>query len=70
MTVTQRRIRTVVRVGLVFAILTAGYVWALSPSLECATEDSTNCYWDATTQGNGQGRSFVDINGTAYYFGG
>lgn len=68
MTLAQRRIRTAVRVGLVFAILTAGYVWALTPS--CATEDSTNCYWDANTQGNGQGRSFIDINGTAYYFGG
>lgn len=24
----------------------------------CPTEDSTNCYWDATTQGNGAGTSF------------
>lgn len=36
----------------------------------CATEDSTNCVWDAATQGNGTGSSFVDIDGTAYYFGG
>lgn len=36
----------------------------------CATEDSTNCYWDATTHGNGLGQSFLDIDGTAYYFGG
>lgn len=34
---------------------------------ECATEDSTNCYWDARIRGNGQGNSFIDINGTAYY---
>lgn len=34
---------------------------------ECATEDSTNCFWDATIKGNGQGNSFIDVNGTAYY---
>lgn len=33
----------------------------------CPTEDSTNCYWDATQHGNGYGNSFVDIDGTAYY---
>lgn len=27
----------------------------------CPTEDSTGCYWDASTQGNGNGRSFVAI---------
>ncbi|QOC59329.1 hypothetical protein SEA_LIFES_123 [Microbacterium phage Lifes] len=36
----------------------------------CATEDSTNCYWAGGSQGNGLGQSFIDINGTAYYFGG
>lgn len=35
----------------------------------CADESATNCYWDASTQGNGIGVSFVDINGTAYYTG-
>jgi hypothetical protein len=34
----------------------------------CATEDSINCTWHAPTQGNGQGASFTDINGTAYYW--
>lgn len=34
---------------------------------QCATEDSTNCYWDANVQGNGTGNSFIDVNGTAYY---
>ena len=33
----------------------------------CPTEDSANCYWDATVSGNGQGTSFVDIDGVAYY---
>ena len=32
----------------------------------CATEDSTNCYWDASTSGNGTGSSFIDIGGDAY----
>lgn len=30
----------------------------------CPTEDSDNCYWDASTRGNGQGQSFAVINGT------
>jgi len=34
----------------------------------CATEDSTNCVWNAGIQGNGQGNSFIDIDETAYYF--
>ena len=32
----------------------------------CPTEDSANCVWDATIQGNGHGQSFIDIGGTAY----
>lgn len=28
----------------------------------CATEDSTQCYWNAQTQGNGEGTSFIAIN--------
>lgn len=32
----------------------------------CHTEDSANCFWDATAQGNGTGQSFLDIDGTAY----
>lgn len=33
----------------------------------CAQEDSINCYWDAATMGNGQGSSFVNLDGTLYY---
>lgn len=29
----------------------------------CAEEDSTNCYWDASTRGNGVGTSFVALGG-------
>lgn len=39
---------------------------ALTLTTPCATEDSSNCYWDAA-RGNGTGHSFVDIGGTAYY---
>lgn len=43
---------------------------AISDALPaCAQEDSHNCFWDATIKGNGQGNSFIDINGTAYYAG-
>lgn len=34
----------------------------------CATEDSTNCYWDSEVSGNGHGRSFIDVDGVVYYF--
>jgi hypothetical protein len=35
---------------------------------DCPTEDSINCYWDAKTQGNGQGRSFwTDADGNVHY---
>lgn len=32
----------------------------------CASEDATNCTWDANAHGNGAGTSFVDIDGRAY----
>ena len=32
----------------------------------CALEDSKDCYWDARTQGNGTGRSFVDVDGLLF----
>lgn len=33
----------------------------------CETEDSSNCYWDAATRGNGEGISFYDIGGNAFF---
>lgn len=76
MTPTQRRVRTAVRLALVVALLGGGYAYALSPRPvdgglsipACATEDSTNCVWNAATMGNATGNSFIDIDGTAYYF--
>lgn len=29
----------------------------------CEYEDSENCYWDASTMGNGVGVSFVNVDG-------
>jgi len=34
---------------------------------ECEEEDSRNCIWHADQSGNGEGVSFVDIDGVAYY---
>lgn len=42
---------------------------ALALSTPCATEDATNCYWNANVQGNNVGVSFVDILGATYYTG-
>lgn len=33
----------------------------------CEFEDSVNCYWDAQSRGDGQGASFIDIDGVTYY---
>lgn len=35
-------------------------VYFLDP---CPTEDSRNCHWNAQEQGNGQGQSFIDVEG-------
>lgn len=32
----------------------------------CATEDSSQCVWAADIQGNGDGTSFVDLDGELY----
>lgn len=37
----------------------------VSLSTPCATEDSINCYWDAT-MGNGEGESYIDVDGRTY----
>lgn len=43
-------------------------VWGFINIQPCQYEDSSNCYWDAKTMGNGQGRSFVDIGGHPFHF--
>lgn len=58
--------RALVRLALIAAIVFIPHALAYA-IVPCATEDSTNCVWDSRVQGNGQGASFIDINGTAYY---
>ncbi len=33
----------------------------------CAYEDSENCYWNAPTMGDGNGDSFINVNGSLTY---
>lgn len=57
------------------AILVASFIGfgamavATYPPELCKAEDSVNCIWLAGVQGNGKGLSFIDYNGTAFYFG-
>lgn len=53
--------------GFAFGILIATPDPATNLVPQCVTEDSINCHWDAAEQGNGVGRSFVDVNGTLFY---
>jgi hypothetical protein len=34
---------------------------ALLPFRPCPAEDSSFCYWDAETRGNGHGQSFIRL---------
>lgn len=66
--------QVITRLALI-AVLTGALVNALftlaaqqAPVLPaCEYEDSRNCIWDAGTAGNGEGVSFVDIDGVVYY---
>ena len=49
------------------AIADAGGVCKGEPLPPCPVEDADNCYWDATTMGNGLGRSFITVNGVTTY---
>lgn len=43
--------------------------WPLNTLYPCDFEDSEyNCYWDAKTRGNGEGTSFVNVDGVTYHF--
>lgn len=41
------------------AIADAGGACWGEPLAPCPTEDSVNCYWDASTMGNGRGTDFI-----------
>lgn len=45
---------------------THGAIDAVFPA--CETEDSSNCVWIANLNGNGSGRSFIDVNNRTFYF--
>lgn len=69
-----RIIAATVFVATLGVILTLGYAATrngepASYLPPCLSEDSTNCIWDATTSGNGQGTSFIDYNGQTYFLG-
>lgn len=36
-------------------------------STPCAEEDSLNCVWDASVQGNGVGQSYINISNDTFY---
>lgn len=44
--------------------LILGQLYTVPP---CGVEDDNNCYWEAQTQGNHQGVSFVTIDDMTYY---
>lgn len=73
---------TATGLAIVVLVMGGGYAYALTPDPvdaatgglssatalpPCATEDSHDCYWNARVQGNGEGRSFVDIGGVVYF---
>lgn len=64
----QRKIRRAVRIMFyapMIALALAAFGYAITPP--CATEDSINCVWHASEQGNGEGRSFIDVGGMVVY---
>lgn len=52
--------------GLIIALPIVVHVLELDPLPPCATEDSSDCIWDAPNRGNGEGRSFVDVGGRLF----
>ena len=64
----MRKVLTTLALLLSFLTVGGGVAMASPAELPaCQFEDSTNCFWDADVQGNGQGVSFHDIDGVAYY---
>ena len=50
-----------------FAALTIAVSGLVGLMADCEWEDSSDCYWNGSERGNGQGRSFVDIGGLTIY---
>lgn len=55
----------VLAIGLALVVLPFAFAW-FTP---CATEDSSDCYWDAAERGNGTGASFLDVGGAIIWQG-
>lgn len=53
--------------GLAFGVLMTRPQQGTIELKACATEDSTNCYWDSGAHGNGQGIPFISVKGETYY---
>lgn len=47
-------------------VIFAGITYHLL-STPCAEEDSLNCVWDASVQGNGVGQSYINISNDWVY---
>jgi hypothetical protein len=60
MTLSTYLIGQLVMLGLIVTI-------ALSSLPPCTAEDSTNCYWNARTMGNGQGDSYLTVGDWTVY---
>lgn len=51
--------------ALIVTLTVFGSIVASLP--ECPQEDSNNCIWHGNKSGNGQGATFIDINGVVIY---
>jgi len=65
----KRPERVSLAIFLVLVGIALGAIWTVANQQErgylppCQTEDSVNCYWDASEQGNGLGNDFIAIEG-------
>lgn len=55
--------KTIASLAVLAALATGGYATLSRP---CATEDSVNCTWDASTRGDHTGRSFTTVGTDRY----
>lgn len=62
-----RAFRSQRRLALALGLAALALGLALGNLPPCETEDSTWCAWDAQTQGNGAGQSFVNLGGWMIY---
>lgn len=56
----QRRI-TAIALCALFVVVGSVNDFTTPLDVPCLTEDSVMCYWDGSTRGNGQGKTFIAI---------